>query len=196
MNITISINKEFGELTDRKIDRIASNFLNDVVNSQNIDSQIALFQFSNHALVLNKPNNEIAVSFGTLDDLKEAFDNFVKILELLDLDNVGRNRITIEDIQEKDFSVAKVSKRKINIDDESDGVGLRFLIDTFGDLPKEIKIEPRIDDFNKIYIYCTQVQNTISELTVEFIEKSVSYLLSKATEYTGVYLENGDIGGQ
>lgn len=45
MNITISINKEFGELTEKKINRIAQSF-NDIVNVQNIDSQIAFFNLA------------------------------------------------------------------------------------------------------------------------------------------------------
>lgn len=194
MNITISINKDFGELTDKKIDRLVSN-LNGIVNSQNIDSQIALFQFDNHVLVLNKPNNEIAISFGTLENLEKAFEDLIILLGLLDLDNIGRNNISIEDIQETSFSVAEASKKKLFLDDESDGVGLRILIDTFSDFPKEIRIEPRIDDFKKIYISCTQASNEISELTEEFIRESASYLLDKAKEYKKMYLEKGGISG-
>ncbi|HFU6016464.1 TPA: hypothetical protein ACH6LP_002981, partial [Enterococcus faecium] len=97
MNITISINKEFGELTEKKINRIAQSF-NDIVNVQNIDSQIAFFQFSDHALVLNRPNNEIAVAFSSKGLVNVSFKKLTILLDLLDLDNYGRTNISIEDI--------------------------------------------------------------------------------------------------
>ncbi|MEX1551778.1 hypothetical protein [Enterococcus sp. C50] len=196
MNITVSINKEFGELTEKKINRITKNF-NDVVNVQNIDSQIALFQFSDHALILNRPNNEIAVAFPSTDLISTSFVKLTTLLDLLDLDNTGKTNISIEDIVDLEYSVADVSLGKLGINDnETDGVGFRFLVDTFGDNPKEFKIEPRIDDFNKLYIFCNQSQINIAELTEEFILNSVRYLLDKTDEYKQFYLEKGGISGQ
>ncbi|HAP8715899.1 TPA: hypothetical protein IV233_002969, partial [Enterococcus faecium] len=133
MNITISINKEFGELTEKKINRIAQSF-NDIVNVQNIDSQIAFFQFSDHALVLNRPNNEIAVAFSSKGLVNVSFKKLTILLDLLDLDNYGRTNISIEDIIDQEFSVAEKSLDRLGINDsEIDGVGLRILVDTFGD---------------------------------------------------------------
>ncbi|HCB28738.1 MULTISPECIES: hypothetical protein [Enterococcus] len=196
MNITISINKEFGELTEKKINRIAQSF-NDIVNVQNIDSQIAFFQFSDHALVLNRPNNEIAVAFSSKGLVNVSFKKLTILLDLLDLDNYGRTNISIEDIIDQEFSVAEKSLDRLGINDsEIDGVGLRILVDTFGDNPKEFKIEPRIDDFNKLYIFCNQSQTKVAELTEEFIDDSVKYLLDKSDEYKTFYLEKGGISGQ
>ncbi|HGD7260351.1 TPA: hypothetical protein ACI6O3_002750, partial [Enterococcus faecium] len=195
-NITISINKEFGELTEKKINRIAQSF-NDIVNVQNIDSQIAFFQFSDHALVLNRPNNEIAVAFSSKGLVNVSFKKLTILLDLLDLDNYGRTNISIEDIIDQEFSVAEKSLDRLGINDsEIDGVGLRILVDTFGDNPKEFKIEPRIDDFNKLYIFCNQSQTKVAELTEEFIDDSVKYLLDKSDEYKTFYLEKGGISGQ
>lgn len=196
MNITISINKEFGELTEKKINRVTKNF-DDVVNVQNIDSQIALFQFNDHALILNRPNNEIAVAIPSIDLINTSFVKLTTLLDLLDLDNTGKTNISIEDIVDLEYSVADVSLEKLGINDnETDGVGFRFLVDTFGDNPKEFKIEPRIDDFNKLYIFCNQSQINITELTEEFILNSVRYLLDKTDEYKRFYLEKGGISGQ
>lgn len=196
MNITISINKEFGELTGKKINRIAESFT-DVVNVQNIDSQIAFFQFSDHALVLNYPNNEIAVAFPSRELVNESFMKLISLLDLLDLDNLGRTNITIEDIVDLEFSVAEKSLARLGLNDSgTDGVGLRFLVDTFTDNPKEFKIEPRIDDFNKLYIFCNQSQTNITELTEDFIIDSVQFLLDKADEYKEFYLEKGGSSGQ
>lgn len=196
MNITISINKEFGELTEKKINRIAQSF-NDIVNVQNIDSQIAFFQFSDHALVLNRPNNEIAVAFSSKGQVNVSFKKLTILLDLLDLDNYGRTNISIEDVIDQEFSVAEKSLDRLGINDsEIDGVGLRILVDTFGDNPKEFKIEPRIDDFNKLYIFCNQSQTKVAELTEEFIDDSVKYLLDKSDEYKTFYLEKGGISGQ
>lgn len=196
MNITISINKEFGELTEKKINRIAQSF-NDIVNVQNIDSQIAFFQFSDHALVLNRPNNEIAVAFSSKGLVNVSFKKLTILLDLLDLDNYGRTNISIEDIIDQEFSVAEKSLDRLGINDsEIDGVGLRILVDTFGDNPKEFKIEPRIDDFSKLYVFCNQSQTKVAELTEEFIDDSVKYLLDKSDEYKTFYLEKGGISGQ
>ena len=167
------------------------------MNVQNIDSQIALFQFNDHALILNRPNNEIAVAIPSIDLINTSFVKLTTLLDLLDLDNTGKTNISIEDIVDLEYSVADVSLEKLGINDnETDGVGFRFLVDTFGDNPKEFKIEPRIDDFNKLYIFCNQSQINITELTEEFILNSVRYLLDKTDEYKRFYLEKGGISGQ
>lgn len=190
MNITVSINKEFGELTDKKIERIASNFP-ELNNVQNMDSQIVFFQMENQALILNKVNNEIAVAFPSDSILETSVANLLKLLDLLDLDNEGICNITIENVEESGFSVANASKNLLGLNDETDGVGLRLLIDTFSDYPKEIKVEPRIDDFEKLYVSCVQTQKVSSELTKEFVENSVEYLLEKLEQYKKIYLEKG-----
>lgn len=195
MNITISINKEFGELTDKKIERISSK-LPKLINTQNINSQVAVFQFEDHALILNRANNEVAVAFGSMDTFDASFDEMITLLDLLDLDNVGRNNILIEDIEDMPYSVADASLVTLGLTDETEGVGLRFLVDTFGENPKEFKIEPRIDDFNKLYVSSNQTQVNTTELTKDFVYNSLNYLLTKSEEYKKIYLEKGGISGQ
>lgn len=146
---------------------------------------------------MNRPNNEIAVAFSSKGLVNVSFKKLTILLDLLDLDNYGRTNISIEDIIDQEFSVAEKSLDRLGINDsEIDGVGLRILVDTFGDNPKEFKIEPRIDDFNKLYIFCNQSQTKVAELTEEFIDDSVKYLLDKSDEYKTFYLEKGGISGQ
>lgn len=195
MNITISINKDFGELTDKKIERLASN-LPKIASTQNIDSQIALFHFESHTIILNRPSEAVAVSFSDINNLKLSFEDFKKLLELLDLDMVGRSNIAIEDIENLGYSVAESSLNILGLKDETDGVGFRFLVDTFTENPKEFRIEPRIDDFNKIYISSSQSQNEVSELTIDFVKESLDFLLAKINVYKKLYLEKGGKSGQ
>ena len=197
MNISFSINKDFGELTDKKIERISSSFGEQLQSTQNIENQVAIFNFNDGAaLVLNKHNNEVASVFQYLESLTEQFERFISILGLLDLDNIGLSQITIENVEDYDFSIAESTKEIMNLTDEADGVGFRYLIDSFTDAPKEIKIEPKIDDFNKLYISCAQGQRVEHELTKEFLEKSITYLLDKTEEYKQSFLEKGGLSGQ
>lgn len=192
LNINFSLEKDFGELTEKKINRLIEA-LTDLIQMQQIDSYSFVFAFEQGGIILKSDTKEIICALRDADDLSTMFERYKMTFDVLDLELNGNLVFNLQGVEEYDTSIATASQNILGIQDETLGVGLRLLLDTFSDFPKEFRIEPKIDDFNALYLLALQNSIKAIDITEELIENDLDNLISTLDKYKKIFLEKGGI---
>lgn len=192
LNINFSLVKDFGELTEKKITRLIESFT-DLIQVQQVDSHSFIFAYEQGGIILKSDTKEIICALQDTKDLSIMFERYKKIFDALDLELNGNLLFNLQGVENYDTSIAIASQNILDIKEETLGVGLRLLLDTFSDFPKEFRVEPKIDDFNALYLSALQNSVKAIDITEDLIENDLNNLISTLDKYKIIFLEKGGI---
>lgn len=194
LNINFSLEKDFGELNEKKLNRLidASADLN-LIQMQQIDDHSYVFAFEQGGIILKSDTKEIICALRSSSDLSIMFERFTQFFEVLDLDLYGNLNFNIQGQEEYSTSIALASQHLLNIEDDTLGIGLRLLKDTSTEFPKEFRIEPKIDDFNSLFLLALQNSTKAIDISETIVENDLSNLIDTLNKYKKIYLEKGGI---
>lgn len=189
---TFILRKDFGELTEKKVGRLIS-VLKGINSYEVTENGILIMPSDIGTLLLNYPQKEIGFTSPSIENLELLYKELEKILNLFDLDFNGEYLITIERIESCNKPVGKASKVFLDHDESINGIGLRILLDMKTDQPKELRIEPNIENFEDLYLFASSQTSSLDEMTFEYISTAITELNDVLISYKNKFLKKGGI---
>lgn len=193
--LNISIQKQFGELSEKKISRIKSKLI-DVIGVQSMKLFTA-FDFEKYTIILDS-NAQLVVyipKFNTLDelDLTSASSDIGKIIDLLELDMKGKVQFTFDFLEKVPFSIQEMSKTIFGdfmFEKDAIGAGIR-VIKSSDDGMSEVRIEPSVEFNDSLFLFSQFSVNKDVLITDKFIKDTTNGMLDSLNKYRDKFLEKG-----